>query len=237
MDIHFMATMIWTSTETMVNLSLEKSWDCKDHKTSTTLWVLYDFPFVEKVNQYDLNVSDPYFLAYNVKPERAKKVATLVGYKWFRFDIFLNITIETDEERKLGFDYSIFHITTGDNSGSAGTRVPALWYSYRDKKELCVYFDNSYNVQNERICSGHFEENQHTMVKIRYFQELSFISAGYLNFEFCVNEHCQRYRWYHPSLSSYYWYTWSEVSLYLSNPWFSPAKSIIHSFGVNIGKL
>ena len=48
MDIHFMATMIWTSTETMVNLSLEKSWDCKDHKTSTTLWVHYDLPFLKR---------------------------------------------------------------------------------------------------------------------------------------------------------------------------------------------
>ena len=184
-----------------------------------------------------MNVSDPYFLAYNVKPEHGKKVATLVGYKWFRFDIFLNITIETDEERKLGLDYSIFHITTGDNRGTTGTRLPALWYSYRDKKELCVYFDFSSSVQNKLFCSGHFEENQLTIVKIRYFQELSANSAGFLNFEFCVNEPCQRYRWYHSSLLANYWYTWSDLSLYLSDPWYPPAKSIIHSFGVNIGKL
>ena len=177
-----------------------------------------------------MKVSDPYFLAYNVKPEHGRKVATLVGFKWFRFDIFLNITIEAGSTPES----SIFHITKGSDSGTFGTRYPALMYF---ETELCVYFDFYAHELNKRICSGNFEEDQPTIVKIRCFQEPSVDSnAGYLNFEFCVNEACQMHRWYHSSVQVFYWFYWSELYLYLSDPWYPTAKSIIHSFGVNIGK-
>ena len=156
-----------------------------------------------------MKVSDPYFLAYNAKPEHGRKVATLVGFKWFRFDIFLNITIEAGSTPES----SIFHITRGSDSGIFGSRYPALMYF---ETELCVYFDFYAHELNKRICSGNFEEDQPTIVKIRCFQEPSVDSnAGYLNFEFCVNEACQMHRWYHSSVQVFYWFYWSELYLYL----------------------
>ena len=175
-------------------------------------------------------------MAYNVKLEKARKVATFP--LTHRFTIYLNITIESDEKRNHKQDYSIFHITRGGDYGAFGERYPALWY--RPALGLCVYFDYKFDQRNQMNCFNTVEENQPTTLRIRMYPKED--GTYFWTYEICINdESCQPTeinRHPHPDGVYPYEYgdSWTDVQLYLSSPWYPPLEAaIIHSFGVNIG--
>ena len=214
-----MEVMIWIIIEKQIIFHFLKNWHYKDHKIMTTQQVTY--VTFDKYFILYIYFTDKSFWTTNWKPEAGKLAAIFDGFD-HTFNISLTFTMYSFTNIPY-YWYGIFHITSGPDKGTYGSRYPSLWFN--PLLGLGAYFDYSPDEQNQKIFHK-IEKNKPVNVEIRHFEEI----PGNWIFEYCVNYKCESKKYDHPGKKDI---ILPKMYLYMSTAGWSTLDGIIHSFEIN----
>ena len=149
-----------------------------------------------------------------ISPERSKKIAsvtTSLNYK-FAADVFCDHSMPLDNWK------NIFHVTAGENSGSAGDRTFALWRNQIDNR---LYFavnnpywgDGSHYIDHIDCVDGSWNTYSVTVNEVGF--------RGYLKYVASINDEAVADGSYHSKFA----FTTGDLQVFVSDTWYDAATA------------